>query len=134
LVSAVTGVLFFNLFTPGALLANLWLIPSCTIALYMGMLSLLSGLVGFMAGSALANHAAVLVLWFVETAVRLSVEIPAMCFQATFRNAGIGALTLAALLVALVGGYGADWRGWQRGYWAPVAVVMVAFVFGVTFE
>ena len=133
LVSAVTGVLFFELFTPGALLANLWLIPACSAVLYMGMLSLLSGLVGFVGGSALANHAAVLLLWLIEAGIRISVELPATWFSATFKYPWLGAATLGALLVALVTGYAANWRGWNRGYWAPFAVVSLALIFGVTF-
>lgn len=133
LVSAVTGVLFFELFTPGALLANLWLIPACSAVLYMGMLSLLSGLVGFVGGSALANHAAVLLLWLIEAGIRISVDLPATWFNATFKYPWLGAATLGALLVALVTGYAANWRGWNRGYWAPFAVVSLALIFGVTF-
>jgi competence protein ComEC len=133
LVSAVTGVLFFELFTPGALLANLWLIPACSAVLYMGMLSLLAGLVGFAAGSALANHAAVLLLWIIEAGIRLSVEMPATWFNATFKYPWLGAATLGALLAALVAGYITSWRGWNRGYWAPFAVVSLALVLGVTF-
>jgi competence protein ComEC len=133
LVSAVTGVLFFNLFTPGALLANLWLIPACTGVLYMGMLSLLFGAPGFATGSVLANHAALLLLWTVEKGIQFSVEIPAMWFEAVFKNSWLGPLTLGALLIVLVVGYAGNWQGWHKGYWAPFAVVGLALVFGVTF-
>ena len=134
LVGAVTGLLFFNLLTPGALLANLWVIPACSAVLYMGMISLLSGLAGFVAGSALANHAALVLLWLIETGIRLSQNLPGMWFRAGFKQPWIGVATLAGLVILLVAGYAGNWRGWHRAYWAPFAVVTLALLVGVTFE
>lgn len=133
LVSAVTGVLFFQLFTPGAFIANLWLIPASTIVIYMGSLSLIFGLIGFSAGSVLANHAALLVLWGIDKAMRVTTQLPAMWFNAHFRSTTVGSIALGVLLLILMMGYAKGWRGWQRGYWAPFAVVALMLVFGVTF-
>ncbi len=133
LVGAITGVLFFNLFTPGALLANLWLIPASTAVILFGLASLLSGLAGFTAGSALANHAAVLVLWVVDRGVHLNVQLPGMWQAAAFRAPWIGVASLAALLAALLAGYAYRWDGWARGFWPPFAVVVLTLIFGVKF-
>lgn len=133
LVSAITSVLFFQLFTPGALLANLWLIPAAGFAILTGFISLVCGLMGFAAGSVLANHAAVLLLWTIESGVRGSVTLPAMWFDAAFRAPWMGTASLAALLVALGIGYAKDWRGWNRGCWLPFAVVSLALAAGVRF-
>ena len=51
LVSTVSSLQFFGLFTPGALAVNLVLIPISTLVIGAGFLSLLCGLVGFTAGS-----------------------------------------------------------------------------------
>lgn len=133
LVSAVTGVLYFQLFTPGSLVANLWLIPASVGVILFGLVSLLCGLVGFVVGSALANHAAVLVLWFVEHGLGAFAAAPGAWATAGFRAPWIGGLSLAAVLLALGAGYAKGWRGWARGYWPPFAVVAVAFIFGVKF-
>lgn len=133
LVSAVTSVLFFQLFTPGALLANLWLIPASSLAILIGFISLVCGLAGFAIGSVLANHAAVLTLWAIDAGVRGSVTLPAAWFDAAFRAPWLGTLTLALLLAALGLGYTQRWRGWHRGYWLPFAVVAMALVAGVKF-
>jgi len=133
LVSAVTGVLFFNLFTPGALLANLWLIPASSLVILFGLTSLLSGLAGFTAGSALANHAAVFVLWAVDRGVKVNVALPGMWQNAAFRAPWIGVVTLALLVAVMVAGYASNWKGWARGFWPPFAVVVVAMIFGVKF-
>ena len=133
LVSTVTGVLFFGLFTPGSFLANLWLIPASSLVIYMGMLSLIFGLAGWVAGSDLANHAAVLILWGVDFGIRHSVDLPVMWYSATFRMSGLGALTLTALLLTIGWGYARNWQGMQRGYWAPFTVVALVLIFGVTY-
>lgn len=133
LVSAVTTVMFFQLFTPGALLANLWLIPASTAVILFGFVSLLAGLVGVPAVSVLANHAAVLLLWALEAGIRGFAAAPATWFTATFRTPWLGGATLAALLLALALGYAQRWRGLHRGYWLPFAVVALAFVVGVKF-
>jgi competence protein ComEC len=133
LVSAVSGVLFFQLFTPGALLANLILIPVSSLVIVFGFVSLLCGLAGFTAGVVLANHAAVLLLWGIEAGVRTFVRLPAMWFPAHFVAPWIGPVAMLVLLAAIVAGYAAGWRGWSRGYWAPFVVVVVTLALGVRF-
>ncbi len=133
LVSTVTGVLFFQLFTPGALLANLLLIPASTFVILAGFGSLLCGLVGFTTGTLLANHAAVLALWLIEHGIRGFTQLPGMWFTATFKAPWMGALTLAALLVVLLMGYARGWRGWRWFYWPPFAVVALGLLLGATF-
>ena len=133
LVSAITGVLFFQLFTPGAFVANLWLIPASTVVIYMGTLSVIFGLIGFSAGSVLANHAALLVLLSIEKAIGVTTRIPAMWFSAHFRSTTAGSCALGTLLLIMMVGYARGWRGWQRGYWAPFALVALTLIVGVTF-
>ena len=57
LASMLTSVQYFRLFTPGALPANLILIPAASVVIGAGFASLLCGLPGFAAGSVLFNHA-----------------------------------------------------------------------------
>jgi competence protein ComEC len=133
LVGAITGLTFFKLFSPGALLINLWLIPSAMGVLMMGLVSLLCGLAGFTGGSLLANHGAVLLLWGIEAGVRQFAHLPGVWFAATFKYPWIGVVALVVLLAAIGYGYAAHWRGWNRGFWAPFAIVGLVFCFGVTF-
>jgi len=133
LVGAVSGAQFFGLFTPGALLANLWVIPASTLVILLGLVSVLSGLAGFAAGNLLANHAAVLVLWGVDRSIHLNLQLPGMWLPATFRLPWLGAAVQAALLASIAAGYASRWRGWCRGYWPPFAVVALALAFGVRF-
>ncbi|HEX2852036.1 MAG TPA: ComEC/Rec2 family competence protein [Opitutaceae bacterium] len=133
LVSAVSGVLFFQLFTPGALLANLAMIPAASLVIIAGFVSLLCGLTGCEAWTALFNHAAILLLAVIEALVRGFVKVPGMWFAARFAAPWIGTLWFVLLLAALLFGYAQHWRKKRGGFWPPFVVVVLALIFGVKF-
>jgi competence protein ComEC len=133
LVSLLTGVQFFHLLTPGALVANLVLIPAAMLATLGGFASLLCGLVGFGYGAVLCNHASALVLWVIEELVRLSVRLPGAFLTARFAAAWVGPVALTALMAVLIAGYAHDWKRGSGGWWPPFVVVAVVLLFGVKF-
>ena len=133
LVSLVTGVLFFNLLTPGSLLANLALIPAAVIVTLAGFASLMCGFVGLGFGVALCNHAAALVLLLIEGLVRLSVKLPGAFVPAHFVAPWIGPTALIVLLALLLAGYATQWKPPLARWWPPFAVVALTLVFGVKF-
>ena len=133
LVSLLTGVQFFRLLTPGALAANLVLIPAAMLATLGGFASLLCGLVGFGPGVVLCNHGAALVLWLIEEAVRLSVRLPGAFLPARFAAEWVGPVALALLMATLVAGYANNWQRERGGWWPPFAVVAATLAFGVKF-
>ena len=134
LVSVITGVQFFRLLTPGALFANLALIPAAMLVTLGGFASLMCGLAGWAGGASLCNHASALVLLGVEWTVRLSVQVKGAFVPAHFSSPWMGGAALGALTVALLAGYAAGWRKARGGWWPPFAVVAVALVFGVKFD
>ena len=131
LVSAVTGVQFFHLFTPGALVANLVLILAASGVIAAGFISLVGGLAGLTGISVLFNHAAALLLWAMDGLLRLAVAVPGLFFAAQFRVWWLGPAALAALLAACLAGYAGRWRRGYGGFWPPFAVVAVVLIFGV---
>lgn len=133
LVSWVTGVAYFGLFTAASPLANLILVPLATAVILAGMGSLLAGLVGFAAASSLCNHAALLVLWLMETGIRAMVALPHTAVPAGFHPEGLGPAAYAALLVLLAWGYHRRWRGIAASWWLPPAFVIAVLIFGVNF-
>ena len=133
LVSLLTGVQYFRLLTPGALLANLALIPAAMLATLGGFASVLCGLLGFGPGAVLCNHAAALVLWAIEGVVRVSVRLPGAFVPARFAADWVGPVALAVLMGALIAGYATDWKRARGGWWPPFAVVAVVLVLGVKF-
>jgi len=133
LVSVITGVEFFRLLTPGALFANLALIPAAMLVTLGGFASLVCGLTGWTAGAVLCNHASALVLLGIEWTVRLSVQVKGAFVPAHFVAPWVGSAALAAMIVVLFAGYAAGWRRERGGWWPPFAVVAVVMIFGVKF-
>jgi len=134
LVSSVTGIQFFHLFTPGSLLINLLVIFLASFAITSGFASLLCGLIGFEFGSIAANHAAVVLLSLTEFGIRYFMKLPHLWFHASFKEPWMGSVTLAALLLSLLIGYLQNWTGWSRFYWAPIAVLALGLLTGVHFD
>jgi competence protein ComEC len=134
LVSAVTSVQFFRLLTPGALIANLVLIPAAMGVTLGGFAALLCGVAGFSAGAALCNHAAALLLGIIAWLVQGSVRLPGAFHQVQFAPAWVGHAALAALLGSLLAGYAGGWKRSVGGWWPPFAVVALALLFGTRFD
>ena len=133
LVGLVTGVQFFQLLTPGALIANLVLIPAAVVVTLAGFASLLCGLVALGVGAPLCNHAAAVMLWLIEALVKLSVQLPGAFLPARFIAPWLGSATLAVLLAALLFGYFTKWERSYGGWWPPFVIVALALIFGVRF-
>ncbi len=133
LVGAVTGAAFYRVFTPGGLIANLVLVPLAMLVIIAGFASILVGLAGALAASALLNHAAVLVLVVMDALIRLGQRVPGVWWPAEWTAPWLGTATLTALLAVMLAGYARGWRGWARGFWPPFAVVALALIFGVKF-
>ncbi len=133
LVSLLTGLQFFRLLTPGALLANLLLIPAASIVTLGGFGAIVCGLSGFTFGASLCNHAAALVLLLIEWLVRLSVQLPGAFLAAHFTRPWVGPVALVLLVAALVEGYAGGWHLRRGGWWPPFAIVALTLIFGVKF-
>lgn len=133
LVSLLTSVQFFGLLTPGALLANLVLIPAAMAATLGGFASLLCGLVNFGPGVVLCNHAAALVLWAIEWLVRQSVRLPGAFVPAHFAAPWIGGTALGVLMLTLVAGYATHWQRSRGGWWPPFVLVALVLALGIKF-
>lgn len=133
LFSMLAGVQYFGLLTPGALLANLLLIPVASFVILSGMASLLCGMVGFTAGTLLFNHAAVLILAGIDGAIREFVTWPGIYHAATFKAEWIGPWAFVVLLGTIFYGYAARWQLNHGSWWPPFIVVAITLIFGVNF-
>jgi len=131
LVSLVSGVAYFQLLTPGSLVANLVLVPAAMVVTMAGFASLAVGLAGLDAFAVLCNHAAALLLLLIEHGVRLGVAVPGAHLPATFRVPWLGPLTLVVLLAAIGFGYARRWTAAPGGWWPPFVLTALALIFGV---
>jgi len=132
-VSVISGVLYFGLVTPGALVANLATIPAASLALLGGFASLVATLLGEPAVSLLFNHAAALVLLAIDRGTEAFVTLPGVYLTAHFSSAWIGFVALAGLLALLLFGYHFGWSRRVGGFWPPFAFTALTMIFLVTF-
>jgi len=133
LISGIAGVLYFQLLTPGALVANLVLIPASSLALWSGFLSLLFGLIGLGWLSNVFNHAAALTLLAMEKGIQFFLTIPGVFATAHFRSSAIGYLALIGLLATLFFGYSVAWQTRGGRWWPPFLWVALVFAAGVRY-
>jgi competence protein ComEC len=132
-VGTVTGIAFFQLFTPGAFFANLLLIPLASLVVVAGCASLVCGFAGLVPLSIVFNHAAALLLWAIEHVVQLVVRLPGASIEASFRAPWLGPATLGVLLGLFLHGRARGWRPEAGGFWPPFAAVALVLALGVRY-
>ncbi|MGC4074838.1 MAG: ComEC/Rec2 family competence protein [Nibricoccus sp.] len=128
LVSTVCGVVFFQLFTPGGLLANLVLIPVSSLVILGGFLSLLCGLAGLTPLCVLFNHAAALVLAFMEWSIAWLLKIPGFFWRVEFTSTWFGLAVFGGVIALTLYGYSCRWEKRHGGFWPPFALTALALV------
>jgi competence protein ComEC len=133
LFSMIAGIQYFGLSTPGALVANLILIPVASFVILAGMGSLLCGMMGFTFGTVLCNHAAALILLVIDRAIRFFVTLPGVFHVAAFKASWIGPMALTLLLGSMLVGYAGGWSRRTGSWWPPLVIVLLTLIFGVNF-
>ena len=82
LVSTPVAIAAFNIWSPGAVIGNVILVPGASFTIVAGCGSMLAGMVGFSFLSVLFNHAALVVLWAMEGLIRIGLHLPGMFWPA----------------------------------------------------
>ncbi|MDP2137070.1 MAG: ComEC/Rec2 family competence protein [Candidatus Didemnitutus sp.] len=120
----------FGLFSPGALLGNLVIVPLASLAIIGGFISLLCGLVGLLPLSILFNHASAVVILTMDALVKWTTAVPGVYFPATFDRAWMGPAAQVAVLgtMLLVAS-----RRVPHGHWLAVVVLALTMILGVKF-
>lgn len=130
-VSTISGVLMFELFTPVSLLANLVLIPFGSLVIISGFLAMLCGLAGLGWLTVILNHASVVVLMIIGKGVEVSVGMPGAFYDARFSSTGFGYASFAGLLGITLFGYATNWETKRGGFWTPFAFTALALLVGM---
>lgn len=133
LASTPSSIGNFGLFSPGALLANLVVVPLASLAIVAGFVSLLAGLVWLGPVAVLMNHAAGLVILVMDRLVQVADGVPGMAFAAEFREPWMGPASLVVVLGAML--LSANRRlGRATPSWLPVAALAATMILGVKFS
>jgi len=133
LASAPSCIGYFHVFSPGAVLANLVVIPLAVLAIIAGFLSLLTGLIWLLPLSALFNAAAAIIIMIMEWLVREGTTLPGVYFNVQFTRAWLVPAALAGLTALLLAGVAGRWSRRYGGFWPPAVFLALLLVFGVKF-
>ncbi len=129
--SAPASIGYFGLFSPGALLANLVVVPLASFALFAGVGSLLAGVLGVGPVSVVFNHAAAMLIIAMDWLVRTGTEVPGMFFPAGFRADWMAAACMALTAALLLLGLGLRWARDRGGFWLMPALLALALILSV---
>ena len=133
LASTPSGIGYFELFSPGSLVANLLVIPLSSFALAAGFVSLLTGLCGLLPLSLLFNRAAAMLILGMDWLVLHGTALPGAYFPAHFRAGWLAPAGLATLIALMLYGRHVRWAPARGGFWLPVVFVVLLLIFGVKF-
>ena len=133
LASAPSGIGYFQVLSPGSLLANLLIIPLSSLAISAGFVSLLAGLLGLLPVSGLCNAIAALTIRFMDWLLRHGIELPGVYFHAHFRADWLVPASLVLMTAVLLAGAAGRWTKRYGGYWPPVGALALLIILGVKF-
>lgn len=133
LASTPAGIGYFELFSPGSLLANLVIIPLSSVAMGAGFVSLLAGLAGLLPVSALGNAVAALIIVLMDWLLQYGTDLPGMWFNARFRADWLAPVSLGLMTAVFLAGAASRWAPRYGGYWPPAVALALLVILGVKF-
>lgn len=129
LASSPLSIQFFNIFSPGAVALNMFLVPLAFLVISAGFLSVVLGCLGLLFFSTLFNHSAWVLLVIMETAVSWGALLPFGFWEANYRLPFLAAVSTLVLLGSLF--VYAEGRG--RSRWINGALPFLLFILFLLF-
>lgn len=133
LASMPCSVGYFGLLSPGALLANLLIIPISSGAIISGFLAILGGLMHLEGITLVFNRSAAVLIRVMDWLVANGTRLPGVYFDAEFRAPWLTSVGLVLVLTTILLGASLRWRRAAGGFWPPLIVVALLVIFGVKF-
>lgn len=133
LASTPSGIGYFELFTPGSLLANLIIVPLSFVTMWAGFVSMVAGLAGLLPVSALGNLVAALTIVAMDWVLRHGTAVPGMWFDAHYRTGWLAPVALILMTAVFLAGATGRWAPRYGGFWPPVVTIALLVILGVKF-
>ena len=130
LVSSPLVIHYFQVFTPGAVILNMALMPLASLAIISGFISLLFGLLQLVRVSVFFNHGAWVLIWVMENLITGFLKIPGLFWKTSFRWESLGIVAVLALLVALLAARSRRLVNSRIAYWIAPLILIIFIVFG----
>ena len=101
--SAPLVLIHFGVFTPGAILLNVFLVLIACVAIVSGFASMLGGLISCSFICPIFNHAQWILIWIMDSLVELFLKIPGLFFKLDVGVPFLAYLTLVVTLALVLG-------------------------------
>lgn len=134
LASTPSSIGYFGLFSPGALVVNLVVLPLSVVAIVSGFGALLAGLAGWAGLGLVCNHAAALTILVMDRLTQAGARVPGVYFEVGFAAPWMGPAALAGVLATMLAGAAGRWERRAGGFWPPVLVVALMVFLSVKFS
>jgi competence protein ComEC len=134
LASTPSGIGYFQLLSPGSLVANLVIIPLSSFVICAGFVSLLAGFAGLATASAACNTVAAWTIEAMDWLLQRGTALPAMWFAASFRTGWLAPVSVALMTAVFLAGSAVRWSPRYGGFWPPAVLLALLVIFGVKFD
>ena len=123
---------YFEVFTPGAIILNIALVPLASLLVCSGISSLLVGTAHLEFLSVFLNHASWVIIAVMNLLVGIGHSMPGYYWNLSFRWPHYGTVCIALLLFTMIVGRARVMRRWWVRYWLPPALLVLLLVVGAT--
>ena len=122
----------FGLATPGTIFLNVLLVTMAALAIKLGAISLVSGVIGLGFLSSMFISIAKFLIWLMLLLVDIALEIPGFYQEIQMRNPVLGSLGISVLIGSLLACH--QWRKQIRWhfFWIPPAVFAIYLTLTMT--
>ncbi|WOO43213.1 ComEC/Rec2 family competence protein [Rubellicoccus peritrichatus] len=97
--SAPLTVQYFGVFTPGAILLNMALVPLASVVIVIAASSVLVGMTGLTVLSIWINHLNWALIWILEKIVNLAIGVPGLFYPMQWRADSLATITVCSLFL-----------------------------------
>ncbi len=132
IMSSPLTIQYFQIFTPGAVLLNLILVPLVGLLVAGGFISLFFGLLKMTWLSAYFNHGAWLILWFLDAIIDFFQKAPGFFWPLSYRWHNTGQLTVCVLLGLMLAGHNKKWLPSGLAFCLPPVILGMVIIFSTS--
>lgn len=97
--SAPLTIQYFGVFTPGAVILNMALVPLASVVIVAAASSVIIGITGLITVSIWINHISWMLIWLLEKIVHLAVAVPGLFYPMQWRADSLAAITVCSLFL-----------------------------------
>ena len=125
-ISSPLIIHYFRIFTPGAVILNMIVVPIAGLLIISGCISLICGIFHLFWFSAFLNHGAWLMICVIEGIIDIALSIPGFFWLTEFRWNGAGPASVILMLLAMLAQQSKELKNHRVRYFIPPVILLFA--------